>query len=131
MKVKLLLIALLLGTVTAHAATPVAQLRAAAEQAAPFTPAAASLDPRVQVARCEAPLQSELSSVRGRQATVLVRCTQPQWTLYVPVRAVGRDQVVVLQRSIAGDTVIRAEDVALESRTALAAGYGKIGRAHV
>lgn len=124
MKVKLLLIALLLGTVTAHAATPVVQLRAAAEQAAPFTPAAASLDPRVQVARCEGPLQSELSSVRGRQATVLVRCTQPQWTLYVPVRAVGRDQVVVLQRSIAGDTVIRAEDVALESRTALAAGYG-------
>ena len=57
---------LLLGVGAAQASMPVDRLRAAAEAAAPFSPATASLDPRVQVARCSGPLLTELTSVQQR-----------------------------------------------------------------
>lgn len=114
----------LCAMLTAHAATPVAALRAAALAAAPFTPAEVSLDPRVQVARCEVPLSTEVVNARDRQATVQVRCEAPRWQLYVPVRATGATSVVVLTRPVAANTVIQSADVVLSAREGNASGYG-------
>jgi len=103
---------------------PVNALRSAAERAAPFETARASLDPRVNVPSCTTPLETEVSNVRGRQATIRVGCAQPQWQLYVPVRAMGGDKVVVLKRSLAGQTTIGSGDIEWVTREGNAAGYG-------
>jgi len=119
---------LLLGVGAAQASMPVDRLRAAAEAAAPFSPATASLDPRVQVARCSGPLLTELTSVQPQQATVQIRCAQPRWQLYVPVRATGDSLVVVLKRSIPAQAVIQASDVEAVTRDRAALGYGAFGQ---
>ncbi|WP_161776160.1 flagellar basal body P-ring formation chaperone FlgA [Polycyclovorans algicola] len=119
-----LILCIVVGTSAAQATMPLDVLRSTAEQAAPFAPATASLDPRVQVARCEQPLTHERVSVRDRQATVVLRCGQPSWQLYVPVRASGGTAVVVLKRSVAGNTTLGVDDVEQVTRDATAAGYG-------
>lgn len=77
----------------------------------------ASLDPRLQLSRCAAPL--EAFAANGMRYTtgagsVGVRCTGPKpWSVYVPVQVTHYAEVVVAARSLARGTQLGADDVRL------------------
>lgn len=78
---------------------------------------AGSLDPRLQLSRCAAPL--EAFAANGMRYTtgagsVGVRCTGPKpWSVYVPVQVTQYAEVVVAARSLARGTQLSADDVRL------------------
>jgi flagella basal body P-ring formation protein FlgA len=76
-----------------------------------------SLDPRLRLAPCAAPLQAFLPP-GGRlagNAAVGVRCPSA-WTVYVPVRVRFDAKVLVSMRAIGRGETLRATDFRLETR---------------
>lgn len=117
---------LLLSSAPLQAADTLSLIRAAAVGASPFTEGEARLDPRVRVAPCTVPLQAQVTTATAEQATVQVGCTQPAWQLYVPVRAQGSAQVLVLARPLAAGERVGAEDIRAEPRARASLGYGAL-----
>lgn len=75
------------------------------------------LDNRLQLTRCAHPPTAQLAPgarLEGR-TTINVRCSDPvSWSLFVPVHIERHLPVVVLERPIARQQVIRPDDVRLE-----------------
>lgn len=74
----------------------------------------ARLDPRLQLPLCEDALQT--SGLGQSTHSVAVRCTQPSWVIYVPVRSRQRQNVVVLRNNLASGSMPTAADLAIEER---------------
>jgi len=95
---------------------PVFAIRAAAESAiagGPGMQVQASIDERLRMPRCVAPL----SAMPSNAATVEVSCSDPAgWKLYVPVRVSRSGSVLVLTRPVAAGMPIPADAVVLETR---------------
>lgn len=83
---------------------------------------AAQLDPRLRLEACEKPLAAALPpTVRiAARATVGVSCTQPRWTVYVPVNVETELNVLVLRKAASRGSALTAEDV--EPRTLVVPG---------
>ncbi|HVN41563.1 MAG TPA: flagellar basal body P-ring formation chaperone FlgA [Steroidobacteraceae bacterium] len=107
----------------------VASIEAAAREAAlavtaPAThrsPPQPQVDPRLQLAACEAPLRATVGAYRlgATRLTVRVECPgQIRWSVWVPVLMQLRLPVVVANRSIARDTLLEAGDLKLVERDA-------------
>lgn len=88
-----------------------------------------SLDSRLRLARCDAPLEGYLPA-GGRltgNTSVGVRCTGSQpWKLYVPARVAVIEKVVVSRGFLARGTVLGPEHLVLAEREVTAAGHGYI-----
>lgn len=113
------------GAAAAHASSslqPLPSIAAAAVAAAraqlPSTAeiSASALDPRLRLPACEGPLTGDPPSLRGAQARVSVRCSQPQWTVYVPLEVRDLRPVVVLARSGQRGDTLSAADLQLQTR---------------
>lgn len=114
------------GTATAENGHNLDDIRNAAKAFAAREAAAAhartvvepgSLDPRLRLERCAAPLQAFLPP-GGRlagSATVGVRCPST-WTVYVPVRVRFDAKVLVSVRAIGRGETLRTTDFRLETR---------------
>jgi len=79
---------------------------------------AGALDARLRLAPCAQPLQA-FSNSELRPAprlTVGVRCTQPAWTVYVPVQVETELNVLVLQRALPRSSPVQPLDVKSEPR---------------
>ena len=88
-----------------------------------------SLDRRLRLARCDAPLEGYLPP--GGQLTgntsVGVRCTGTQpWKLYVPARVAVIEKVVVSRGFLARGTVLGREHIVVAEREVTGAGHGYI-----
>ena len=78
------------------------------------------LDPRLRLARCEAPLTPYFSAGARTlgHTSVGVRCDgATPWAVFVPARISDRRMVVVAARPIAPGRLVQPEDVRLEQRT--------------
>lgn len=88
---------------------------------------AAAVDSRLRLARCATALEGVIpSTVRdAARMTVGVRCTQPAWTVYVPVSIETEMQVLVLRQAAARGASLTTDDVELQTRRVpgVAAGY--------
>ncbi|WP_192867847.1 flagellar basal body P-ring formation chaperone FlgA [Thaumasiovibrio subtropicus] len=74
---------------------------------------ATQLDSRLRLSECQVPLEP---SIPGRQnlthsVNVLIRCPQPTWQIYVPVRIHVKMPLVVATRPLGRGEVIQASDV--------------------
>ena len=81
--------------------------------------AAATLDSRLHLPGCLAPLHAAAPAGTALQArtTVGVSCSNPaNWTVYVPVTVESRIPVLVLKHPVAAGTRLTADDVAIETR---------------
>jgi flagella basal body P-ring formation protein FlgA len=81
--------------------------------------AAASLDSRLRLAACAAPLETHALPPRGNQARVLARvsCAQGSpWTVHVPVDIRRAHSVLVLRRAVARGETVSAADVDTQTR---------------
>lgn len=88
---------------------------------------AATLDPRLRLAACTAPLQAELPGDRiaGTRASVAVHCPGPSaWRLFVPVEVHVYREVLVGTRALARGETVAAADVRAEERDVAQLGYG-------
>ena len=127
------LAAVLLGVAAAAAAQdvpvlqPLDSIRAAAERALRAELSAvrgvkltaATLDSRLRLPACTAPLETHATAPRGAQSRALVRvgCSQgASWTLNVPVEIRRELTVFVLRRSLARGEVLLAADVMPQKR---------------
>lgn len=75
------------------------------------------LDSRLQLTRCAHPPTAQLAPGARTEGhtTINVRCSEPvSWSLFVPARIERHVEVLVLERPIARQQVIRPEDVRLE-----------------
>lgn len=75
------------------------------------------LDSRLQLTRCAHPPTAQLAPGARTEGhtTINVRCSDPvSWSLFVPARIERHVEVLVLERPIARQQVIRPEDVRLE-----------------
>jgi flagella basal body P-ring formation protein FlgA len=79
---------------------------------------ATSLDPRLRLVACPTRLVTFANAPRGAQSRVTVRvsCTQPAWTLNVPVEIRRRQNVLVLKRAVSRGETLQAADVLTQSR---------------
>jgi flagellar basal body P-ring formation protein FlgA len=88
---------------------------------------AGAVDSRLRLARCAQKLQGVLApTVReAPRMTVGIRCTQPAWTVYVPVAIETEMNVLVLRRAVARGSAVTAADVETQRRRVpgVAAGY--------
>jgi flagella basal body P-ring formation protein FlgA len=130
------LLALLIASVPAHAATATQSLADIEKAAESFlaregtvgTARATPLDRRLRLAQCDRPLQAfTRAGAQVRQRTIVgVRCsgTQP-WKVYVPVNLVATRNVVVLKRALPRGHELQATDLVLHERdvSRLAGGY--------
>jgi flagella basal body P-ring formation protein FlgA len=133
MWVKRLTVGLAILAAVAHAQgtdglQPLAGVRGAAERAVRgvldpkatgLTLVAASLDSRLRLAHCPAPLETHALPPRGNQARVLARvsCTQgAAWTVHVPVEIRRTHTVLVLRRALARGETVGAKDVESQTR---------------
>jgi len=87
-----------------------------------------TLDARVRLAACDAPLQTSIPNGNkpAARVTVEVKCASPKsWKIYVPVRAAIFRQIIVAARPLARGSILTANDIMLaESDTSrLARGY--------
>lgn len=121
-----------------RAAAVAAARQAAGEVAGDAAFEADRPDPRLRLAACTVPLESQPAG-NGRPLSgrllVEVRCASAPWRLYLPVRATVIRPVVVAARPLSRDTILAADDVRLAERdvTGLARGYfgdldGAVGR---
>jgi len=103
--------------------------RAAATADPPPAVQADAPDPRVRLPRCDQPLTGAVSGVvkaRGR-VTAEVHCPGSRpWTLYVPVRILGSQSILVAARALARDTVLAPADVRLAPAASGTPGYGAL-----
>lgn len=75
------------------------------------------LDSRLQLTRCAHPPTAQLAPGARTEGhtTINVRCSAPvSWSLFVPARIERHVEILVLERPIARQQVIRPEDVRLE-----------------
>jgi flagella basal body P-ring formation protein FlgA len=75
------------------------------------------LEPRLELAKCQAPVRSFLSSAHHMKdrATIELRCEDAKpWHFYVPVRVLGTSQVAVAAHAIVVGSVLKAEDLRVE-----------------
>jgi flagellar basal body P-ring formation protein FlgA len=74
---------------------------------------AGQLDPRTRLAQCVQTLAGSLSPTTriAMRTLVGVSCTQPRWTVYVPVTIETELSVLVLRRALPRGSAIGAEDV--------------------
>ena len=80
---------------------------------------AATLDPRLRLARCASPLEAlpPTGSTAGARVTIGVRCTAGNaWTVYVPVTIEVELPVFVLQRALSRDARVADTDIQLQTR---------------
>jgi flagellar basal body P-ring formation protein FlgA len=87
-----------------------------------------ALDSRLQLTRCAHPPTAQLAPGARTEGhtTINVRCSDPvSWSLFVPARIERHLPVVVLERPLARQQVIRPEDVRLERQavSTLTSGY--------
>lgn len=103
--------------------------RAAATENPPPAVQADAPDPRVRLPRCDQALTGSVSGVvkaRGR-VTAEVHCPGSRpWTLYVPVRILGSQSILVAARALARDTVLAPADVRLAPAASGTPGYGTL-----
>lgn len=104
-----------------------ARMNAAADPATHIYIESTGVDPRLRLPRCATALQGFAAGEPGggARATVGVRCEQPAWKVYVPVRVETETSVLVLRRALARGSAITAEDVEAQTRRVpgLAAGF--------
>ena len=133
-KVVTILTALLLGFAAVAVAQdntsalqPLDSIRTAAERALRTELAAvsgvkltaATLDNRLRLPACGAPLETQTTAPRGSQSRALVRvgCSQgASWTLNIPVEIRRELTVFVLRRALARDEALQAADVTPQKR---------------
>lgn len=123
--------ALLAGNASAQQVPlhPLSEVRAAAERAAESRldagqpgittrATAGQLDPRLRLARCGRPLEATLPQALrdAARVTVGVRCSAPQWTVYVPVAIATEMPVLVLRQAMPRQTTLSSADVDLQRR---------------
>lgn len=88
---------------------------------------AAAVDARLRLAPCTRPLEGVMpATVRdAARMTVGVRCTQPTWTVYVPVSIETEMPVLVLRQAAARGASLTQDEVELQTRRVpgVAAGY--------
>lgn len=77
---------------------------------------AGTLDPRLRLAACAQAPVAEPPAVRGANASVTVRCTDPAWTVYVPVRISDQRPVLVLARAVARGETLTAALLSVQER---------------
>jgi flagellar basal body P-ring formation protein FlgA len=75
-----------------------------------------TLDPRLRLPACSSAPAADPPAVRGAQATVTLRCAEPAWTVYVPVRIRDPRPVVVLARAVARGETLDAGMLSLQER---------------
>lgn len=116
---------------------PLEQIRAAAQDyvaarlgGGTAQASAGSLDPRLRLPACGQPLQASAPAPNAGNAwSVAVHCAGPAlWTLYVPVRASERRQVVVLLRAVAPGVPVPADALAVQERDVAVLTYGYMSR---
>lgn len=85
---------------------------------------ASELDSRLQLTQCSAPLTAFTlnSAPVSARTTIGVRCSQPEWTLYVPVVVESEIDVLVLRNSMPRDAHLAAAD--LETQRRRVPGFG-------
>lgn len=94
-----------------------------------MTAEADSLDSRLKLADCAAPLEASLPGNRplGARVSVVVRCPIPGgWTVRVPVRVKMFTNVLVTSRPLTRGDGIGADDVHSEERDVASLAYGYI-----
>lgn len=76
------------------------------------------LDNRLRLEKCQQPLEAFFPpSMQDLVATsVGVRCTQPNWQVYIPVEIHAYAPVLTASRPLARDTIIAASDIKLRKR---------------
>lgn len=122
MRRRLLLLAILPVAALGQEAEPLARIEATAiaalaGQLPPSARIAASgIDPRLRLPVCSQPPTAEPPAVRGASATVTVRCGQPAWTVYVPLRISDLRPVLVLTRAAARGEILSAALLAPQER---------------
>ena len=80
---------------------------------------ATSIDPRLRLAQCTAPLATRIDPPRGTAARLLVRvsCDAPvRWSVFVPVQIESTTEVLVLRRQRARGDRLVPDDVRPELR---------------
>jgi flagellar basal body P-ring formation protein FlgA len=105
--------------------------RAAASATTPGDIEATSIDDRLKLARCAAPLDAKVERAieRGR-GTVVVSCTAPTpWRLFVPVRATNDATALVLVRNMQPGEVLTATDLDAVERSSASLPYDYMGGA--
>ncbi|MTW20725.1 flagellar basal body P-ring formation chaperone FlgA [Allochromatium palmeri] len=78
------------------------------------------LDSRLQLTRCAHPPTAQLApgARTDGHTTINVRCSEPvSWSLFVPARIERHLPVVVLDRPVAREQVIRSKDVRIEPQS--------------
>jgi flagellar basal body P-ring formation protein FlgA len=85
---------------------------------------ATDLDARLQLAQCTTALTTFTlnSAPVSTRTTIGVRCTQPEWTVYVPVVVESEIDVLVLRNSMPRDAHLAAGD--LETQRRRVPGFG-------
>lgn len=86
-----------------------------------------SLDPRLNLAACEVPLQAFAANGQRRlgNTTVGVRCGgEKPWTLYVPVKIVSQVTVLASAQPLRRGSVLKASDLVPISRDAATLPHG-------
>ena len=89
------------------------------------------LDVRLRLPLCAQALQVSVpfNGRTGGRITTQVRCAGPApWKLYVPVRLVLFQPVLVATRALARDSVLQKEDFVLQDRDTGRLSYGYLGR---
>ncbi|MEE4383531.1 MAG: flagellar basal body P-ring formation chaperone FlgA [Pseudomonadales bacterium] len=94
--------------------------------------AAGALDPRLRLARCPAPLVTDVTRApaSGGRISVRVACPEPpRWQLYVPVEARVTAPVAVAVRDLPRGVVLAPADLRLEQRELSRLPWGHAGSA--
>lgn len=89
------------------------------------------LDARLHLARCAQPLDVKLpfDGRRSSRITTEVRCAGPKpWKIFVPVRLVIYQSVLVAARVLPKDSFLSAEDLVLAERDTSRMNYGYLVR---
>lgn len=84
-----------------------------------IVPKAGHLDSRLQLPRCESPLEAytQPGSKRTGRTVVGVRCNgEKPWNVYVPVTVAVMENVVISTHSLARDQVLERDDVEVVRR---------------
>ena len=71
------------------------------------------LDSRLHLEKCLQPLEAFFPSTMQNlvASSVGIRCTQPNWQVYIPVQIQAYSQVLIASRPLAKDTIIATADI--------------------
>ncbi|WP_158527359.1 flagellar basal body P-ring formation chaperone FlgA [Pelagibaculum spongiae] len=82
-----------------------------------FTAKAGKLDNRLKLALCQNPLETKThGKAQTTQQIVAVKCSQPSWKVYVSVKTVRTEPVVVVVNRLNRGDVISLSDIKIESQ---------------